>query len=106
MKLYIKDRIVLFQILPETNSFKDYSIKQSIIKTITFTEAEIAEYKIENNQAEHRVSWDKQLDAEKPLVVDFTDEQKQYIKAACESLSETPRPDDFWSTLTGIYEAL
>lgn len=105
MDLFIKDRIYIPQMLPQQNSFMAFNLKREIIKKVALTEADRTTYNIEEDSENNRITWDIKKDREMPLVVEFSKDELNYLKQACESLAETNYPDDFWITVEKIYNA-
>lgn len=106
MELHIKDRIYIPQILPQQNSFMEYNLKREIIKKIVLTEKDKEEYAIVEDSQAAKITWDYAKDMNNPLIVDFSKQELEYLKKACESLIETAYPDDFWITIEKIYNAV
>lgn len=105
MELHIKDRIYIPQILPAQNSFMDYNLKREIINKVALTEADKTDYNIIEDTNAGKITWDSKKDMEQPLIVDFSKQEVDYLKKACESLSESAYPDEFWVTVEKIYNA-
>lgn len=105
MELHIKDRIYIPQLLPQSNNFMGFNLKREIIKKVALTVDDKETYSIEEDKENNRVVWNVEKDREQPLVVDFTKDEIEYLKAACEKLAEAPYPDDFWITVEKIYDA-
>jgi len=105
MELHIIDRISIPSILPSENSFMDYNLKRSIIKKVGITKGDVEKYNIKEDAENKRTTWDINADRENPLVVDFTAQELEYLKNACEKLSDTPSPDYLWDTVEKIYDA-
>lgn len=106
MDLYIKDRIFIPQMLPQQNNFMGFNLKREIVKKVALTESDRETYNIEEDSEHNRITWDIKKDKETPLVVEFTKDELNYLKNACESLAETNYPDDFWVTVEKIYNAV
>lgn len=105
MELHIKDRIYFPQLLPAQNSFMEFNLKREIMKKVGLTEQDKADYNIQEDRENGRITWDVEKDLQTPMVVDFTKEELAYLKKGCESLAETQAPDDFWSVVEKIYDA-
>lgn len=105
MELHIKDRIYIPQLLPQSNNFMGFNLKREIIKKVALTVDDKETYSIEEDKENNRVVWNVEKDREQPLVVDFTKDEIEYLKTACEKLAEAPYPDDFWMTVEKIYDA-
>lgn len=106
MELHIKERIYIPQLLPQqTASFIDFNTKREILKKVVITESDKEKYEIVEDANEHKITWNAQKDVNEPLVVQFTDSEVALMKKACESLSQTAYPDDFWLVVEKIYDA-
>lgn len=105
MNLQIKDRIYIPQILPQQNNFMGFNLKRGILKKVSLTEEDRKTYSIEEDTEHSRVTWDINKDRECPLSVEFTKDEINYLKEACEKLAEANYPDDFWITVEKIYDA-
>ena len=105
MELHIIDRIALPSMLPSENSFMDFNLKRAIIKKVGITKEDIEKYNIKEDTENKRTTLDINADRENPLLVDFTSQELEYLKNACEKLSDTPAPDYLWDTVEKIYQA-
>jgi hypothetical protein len=105
MEVQIKDRIFIPQLLPQQNTFMGYNLKHGIIKKVAITQSDKAKYSIVEDPEAGRITWDIKKDTEEPLTVNFSEQELEYLKQACESLIETAYPDDFWLTVEKIYNA-
>lgn len=103
MNLHIKDRIYISQMFPQQNNFMGFNLKREIIKKVGLTEADKETYNIEEDTKSSRITWDIQKDREMPLAVEFSKDELNYLKTACESLAEANYPDDFWMIVEKIY---
>lgn len=105
MELNVLDRIYIPTILPAENTFMDFNMKRGIIKKVALSEGDVEKYNIKEDTENKRTTWDIQKDRENPLVIDFSKEELQYLKGACEKLADKPAPDNLWATVEKIYEA-
>ncbi|MDR1090098.1 MAG: RNA-binding protein [Prevotella sp.] len=105
MKLYIKDRFYIPQMLPQQGKFIEFNLKRGIIAKIAITGKDKENYSIVEHPKDGKIEWDSKKDAESPLVVEFSKEELDYLKGSCESLVESAYPDDFWLTVEKIYDA-
>lgn len=106
MELYIKDRIYIPLLLPrQTKSFIDFNVKREILKKVSLTEKDKEIYGIEEDTENQKITWNAEKDQQKPLVVEFTNEEVAMLKRSCEQLADTAYPDDFWLTVEKIYNA-
>jgi vacuolar-type H+-ATPase subunit B/Vma2 len=105
MELGIKDRIYIPQMLPEKNSFAEFSLKKSIVGKVAITEKDRTDYEIKEDKEKGMITWNVEKEKSMPLVIEFTKEELAYIKKSCENLIETAYPDDFWDTVNKVYDA-
>ena len=105
MELNIIDRIYIPTILPQENTFMDFNLKRGIINKVTLTQEDVEKYNIKEDVENKRTTWDINADRENPLVVDFTRAELDYLKNACEKLSDKPAPDNLWATVEKVYAA-
>lgn len=104
MELHIKERIYIPHMLPANVKWREFNLKQSILKKVAITEKDKQEYNIQEDQENQSLTWDAKKDLECPLSVEFTPEEKDFIKESCEKLAESSYPDDFWMTVQKIYD--
>lgn len=105
MELHIKDRIYIPQILPQTGTFMEFNLKRNIIEKVQITAKDRDDYNIKENKEEGKITWDSAKDQQIPLQVEFSKDELDYLKKACEKLTDTPSPDDLWLTVEKIYNA-
>lgn len=53
--------------------------------------------------ARTRMEWD--VEKETPLIVDFSKDEMEYLRRACEKISDEELPDDMWATVEAVYNA-
>lgn len=104
MELTIKDRLYLPTFLPQKGNFKQFNLKKEILHRISISEDERKEINLHENEESKRIEWD--VEKETPLHVEFTEEQLKYLQEACEKISDEELPDDMWSTVQRIYDAI
>lgn len=102
MELTIKDRLYIPALLPKEGNFKDYNLKKEILRKVGIDAREREQIGLTENKESGRIEWDN--DKEHPLVVEFSTEERQYLKRACESISDQSLPDDMWLTVEKIYD--
>lgn len=105
MILNIKDRIYIPAILPKNGSFMDFNLKRSILQKVALTEDDKVKYSIEEIPDEDKIIWDVEKDMKNPLSIDFTNDEIDYLKKACEAITAASYPDDFWLVVEKIYDA-
>lgn len=105
MELHIKDRIFIPQLLTQQGTFMEFNLKRNILRKVALTEDDVKKYDIVENDKEKRTEWNPEKDREMPLVVDFTQDELQYLTKACERVAEANFPDEFWLTVEKIYNA-
>lgn len=103
MDLHIKERLLIPTILPERGNFMEYNLKKAILKKIAITEQDKADYEIVEKPEEKRIEWNVQKDQETPLTVDFTKDELEFMRKACETISEQDLPDEIWGVAERIY---
>lgn len=102
MELSIKDRLYLPTFLPAKGNFKDFNLKKEILRKIAISDDERKEINFRENQEDNRLEWD--VEKETPLNVDFSKEEMDYLRHACEKISDEELPDDMWATVEAIYD--
>ena len=103
MELSIKDRLYLPTFLPAKGNFKDFNLKKEILRKIAISEEERKEINFRENQEDTRLEWD--VEKETPLIVAFSKDEKEYLRRACEKISDEELPDDMWATVEAVYNA-
>jgi hypothetical protein len=106
MKLFIKDRIYIPQLLLPQNNFLDFTIKKGIIEKVMLTEADRTKYSIVEDSEAGKVTWNNKVDFDNPLEVEFSPQELDYLKRSCEALSSSVYPDDLWMTVEKIYNTI
>lgn len=106
MELHIKDRIYIPQILPQNGTFMEFNLKRGIISKVQITAKDREDYNIQENKEEGKITWDSAKDMQIPLHVEFSKDELDYLKQACEKLADIPSPDDLWITVEKIYNAV
>jgi hypothetical protein len=104
MELTIKDRLYLPTFLPQKGNFKQFNLKKEVLHRISISEDERKEINLHENEESKRIEWD--VEKETPLHVEFTEEELKYLQEACEKISDEELPDDMWSTVQRIYDAI
>lgn len=107
MELHIKDRIYFPQLLPQQGNFMEFNTKRAILKKVAISDNDRAEYNIQEDKENGRITWDSNKDFSQPLVVEFTADETALLRKGCEQFTEkdTPAPDDFWALVEKIYDA-
>lgn len=103
MELLIKDRLYIPGFLPKDNNFKEFNLKKEILKKISISESEKNTVGLNENKETNRIEWDTTKDT--PLIVDFSKDELDYLKASCEKISDEQLPDDMWSVVEKVYDA-
>ena len=97
MELTIKDRLYLPSFLPARGNFKEFNLKKEILRKIAISDDERQEINLRENAEDKRIEWD--VEKERPLLVEFSKEEMDYLKKACERISDEELPDDMWACL-------
>ena len=101
MELTIKDRLYLPSFLPARGNFKEFNLKKEILRKIAISDDERQEINLRENAEDKRIEWD--VEKERPLLVEFSKEEMDYLKKACERISDEELPDDMWATVETVY---
>lgn len=104
MELTIKDRLYLPTFLPARGNFKDFNLKKEILSKIAIGDEERKEINLRENAEDKRIEWD--VEKEKPLTVDFCKDEIEYLRTACEKISDEELPDDMWDTVSRLYSGV
>lgn len=104
MELTIKDRLYLPSFLPARGNFKEFNLKKEILRKIAISDDERQEINLWENAEDKRIEWD--VEKERPLLVEFSKEEMDYLKKACERISDEELPDDMWATVEAVYNEI
>lgn len=102
MELSVKDRLYLPSFLPARGNFKDFNLKKEILRKIAIPDEERKAIGLHENAEDKRIEWD--VEKEKPLAVEFSGDEIEYLRKACERISDEELPDDMWATVSRIYD--
>ena len=67
MKLDVRERLVLLSVLPPEGDFITLKVVRKLKEDLSFTEAEIEQYKFVQNDA--NVTWDNSVEQSKPIAI-------------------------------------
>ena len=104
MELTIKDRLYLPSFLPARGNFKEFNLKKDILRKIAISDDERQEINLRGFAEDKRIEWD--VEKERPLLVEFSKEEMDYLKKACERISDEELPDDMWATVETVYNEI
>ena len=104
MELTIKDRLYLPSFLPARGNFKEFNLKKEILRKIAISDDERQEINLREIAEDKRIEWD--VEKERPLLVEFSKEEMDYLKKACERISDEELPDDMWATVETVYNEI
>lgn len=104
MELTIKDRLYLPSFLPARGNFKEFNLKKEILRKIAISDDERQEINLRENAEDKRIEWN--VEKERPLLVEFSKEEMDYLKKACERISDEELPDDMWATVETVYNEI
>ena len=104
MELTIKDRLYLPSFLPARGNFKEFNLKKEILRKIAISDDERQEINLRENAEDKRIEWD--VEKVRPLLVEFSKEEMDYLKKACERISDEELPDDMWATVETVYNEI
>ena len=104
MELSVKDRLYLPTFLPARGNFKEFNLKKEILRKIAIGDEERKVINLRENAEDKRIEWD--VEKERPLLVEFSKEEMDYLKKACERISDEELPDDMWATVETVYNEI
>ena len=81
MKLNIKDRLMMLELLPEKGALLTMTNKRNILKKIDFSSEEIENYEIK--QTENGINWKNEKESKD---VDFNSEELKVLKDSVDEL--------------------
>ena len=74
------------------------------LRKIAISDDERQEINLRENAEDKRIEWD--VEKERPLLVEFSKEEMDYLKKACERISDEELPDDMWATVEAVYNEI
>lgn len=104
MELSIKDRLYLPSLFAKEGSFAEFNLKKTINEKVAISEKEREEINLRQEEGGESIVWDTA--AETSLVVDLTQDEKDFLKRRCETLSEQSLHDDLWVLVGKIYDSI
>ena len=104
MELTIKDRLYIPAFFAKEGTFRQFNIKKEILRKIEISEVEREEVGLKENPESKRIEWDTEKDV--PLSVDFSADELEYLKLSCEKMSDEQLPDDMWSSIEKVFDAI
>jgi len=104
MELHIRERVLIPNIFPQNGKYSEYNLKKSILAKIVLSKEDIKEYNVKQLEG-GQIQWDPSKDSEVPLIVEFTEDELNYMKSCSEKKSEENLADDMWDTIEKIYDA-
>lgn len=104
MELVIKDRLYIPALLPKEGNFRQFNTKKEILRKIEITSEERESVGLKENQETKRIEWD--TEKEVSLLIEFTTEEMNYLKQSFEKISDEQLPDDMWTVVEKIYNAI
>lgn len=104
MELTIKDRLYIPAFLPKEGNFKEFNLKKEILRKIEISDSEREEINLRENTETKRIEWDVEKD--QPMHIDFSTDEKEYLKMVCEKVSDETLPDDMWQTIERVFNSI
>lgn len=104
MELTIKDRLYIPAFLPKEGNFKQFNVKKEILRKIEISDSEREEINLRENTETKRIEWDVEKD--QPMHIDFSTDEKEYLKMVCEKVSDETLPDDMWQTIERVFNSI
>jgi hypothetical protein len=106
VKLHLKERFYLGNILPQENSLVDFQLKKRITEKIQVSDEEKNELGFKVNDEDNSATWDAMKDFENPKEIEFSDDERGYIRKAIEAGSGSVHPDEYWVIVGTIYDKM
>lgn len=106
MKLYVKDRIILMQVIP-TNlelTFAEFMAKKDFMRKLAISDEEKEHFGIKTEDG--AVKWDIEKDIAEPLDVEVSDTMASVLRMIIEGESDKKHDDNVWDTLARVYDAV
>ena len=102
MELSVKDRLYLPSFFAGTGQLQGLQPQKEILRKIAIPDEERKAIGLHENAEDKRIEWD--VEKEKPLAVEFSGDEMEYLRKACERISDEELPDDMWATVSRIYD--
>lgn len=104
MELTIKDRLYIPALLPKEGNFRQFNLKKEILRKIEISETEREEVNLRENTQTKRIEWDNEKEV--PIHIDFSADEREYLKMVCEQKSDETLPDDMWQTIERLFNGI
>lgn len=101
MELSVKDRFTCRPFCRHGATSRTSTSKE-ILRKIAIPDEERKAIGLHENAEDKRIEWD--VEKEKPLAVEFSGDEMEYLRKACERISDEELPDDMWATVSRIYD--
>ena len=102
MELSVKDRFTCRPFCRHGATSRTSTSKKEILRKIAIPDEERKAIGLHENAEDKRIEWD--VEKEKPLAVEFSGDEMEYLRKACERISDEELPDDMWATVSRIYD--
>lgn len=79
-------------LFPKEGKFRDYMIKQELLRLIAISDAEKQRISRSENPEAENIQWDHQTEEE--LEIELTKVQQAYLRVLCEKTESQTLPDD------------
>lgn len=108
MKLGIKDRLVLLQVIPGDLelSFSEFMAKKAFMNKLTISDEDKKEFEIETDEASNSIKWNVKKDIENPLTIEIDQATKEWLKKTMEAISDKKYTDSVWDTLERVFNGI
>lgn len=106
VKLHLKERFYLGNILPQENTLVNYQLKKRILEKVNVTEEDKEKLGFKVSDDGTGAEWDAKKDFENPKEIDFSDDERKYIQESIEKLSDGTHPDEYWVVVGTIYDKI
>ena len=108
MKLYVKDRIILMQVIPSDLelTFSEFVAKKELMRKVVIDEEARARFNITSDEKTGMVKWDVEKDMNEPLEITVSDTMASLLRMIIEGLAEKKFGDSVWDTLERVYDSV
>ena len=108
MKLYVKDRIILMQVIPSDLelTFSEFVAKKELMRKVVIDEEARARFNITSDEKTGMVKWDVEKDMSEPLEITVSDTMASLLRTIIEGLAEKKFGDSVWDTLERVYDSV
>lgn len=91
-------------LFPKKGNYHQFNLKKEITKKIEISQEERETIGWKEDQETKNITWDNTKDM--PYIVNFSNDEMNYLRECCEKLANDELPDDLWPTVAKIYDSI